>query len=514
MKTDESRLKNSIINMFTASIAYVATMIMTIFVRGFLVYYLGQRYVGLNGVMTSVLSSFSLADLGIDSVLVFLLFSPLEQKKISAVKRLMILFRKIYFSIGVIFFLVGLIAIPFFTQIFGSQAASIPNFLTIYLIFLTNAGVSYFFVYYRTLLNADQQSFVVARITLVVNVLIGVVQIFCLVFLKSFIIYGVVQLTGTVLTNLVIELTARRKYSFLSVKLPREETKTDKSTIKVLIKNTIGGISNKIGTVIVVSSDNILLAHFENLSVVGIYSNYMLIVQGISAFFSKIISSTTATLGNFGVAASPQKNLHLFSQVNFILNVIIALIIFPLTLCFSAFIRLWTGVGSVLPLFSVLLIIVNFILQIQRYPSLTFIDAFGLQWVQKWKSVFESLINIVVSLVLLISFKLGLVGVLLGTFASTVLVVSWYEPYIVLRHVCGQQYRKFIKQFCTFWILFVVQLFVSFILLNSFLSEISFVFSLLISLVFELLICIFIFFIFRKNENFQIVKRLLAKGEK
>ena len=269
MKTDESRLKNSIINMFTASTAYVATMVMTIFVRGFLVYYLGQKYVGLNGVMTSVLSSFSLADLGIDSVLVFLLFSPLEQKKTATVKKLMILFRKIYFSIGVIFFLVGLSAIPFFSQIFGSQATNIPNFLTIYLIFLANAGISYFFVYYRTLLNADQQSFVVARITMIVNVSIGVVQILCLVFLKSFIIYGLVQLTGTLLTNLIIELTARQKYSFLRVKLSKEETKTDKSTIRIWIKNTIGGISNKIGTVIVVRSDNILLAHFENQSVVG-----------------------------------------------------------------------------------------------------------------------------------------------------------------------------------------------------------------------------------------------------
>ncbi|MGV0167932.1 lipopolysaccharide biosynthesis protein [Furfurilactobacillus sp. WILCCON 0119] len=504
MKTTNEHVKNSLVNILTASYSYVFTLFLTVIVRGIMVYTLGQKYVGLNGVMASVLSSFSLADLGIDSVLLFLLFEPLEKKAYEQVYQLTKLFQKIYFCIGIVFFTIGLIALPFTKQIFGLQTVQIKSFVWIYLLFLINAGVSYFFVYYRTLLNADQQSYVIARITLIVNIITGVAQVAGLLVTKNFVTYAVIQLIGTLILNLVIEATAKRKYLFLTASSKKPWHRPDHNVISTLIKNTVGGVSNKIGSVIVFSSDNILLAHFETLALVGMYSNYMLIVQGAAAFFSKIIASTTATIGNFGVAADPSKNLKLFIRVNVILNVIISLMIVPLILCFSAFVRLWLGAHSVLPFMSVNIIVINFVLQIQRYPSLTFIDAFGLQWIQKWKSVIESLINIGVSLFLLMSFHAGLNGVLLGTLISTLTVVSWYEPYIVLRNVCDKQYRKFIGMALPFILLFTCELFLADGMLRFFPVIILWK-ALLFAIVFDCLLVLIYFVVFNRNGKLQSV---------
>ena len=70
-----------------------------------------------------------------------------------------------------------------------------------------------------------------------------------------------------------------------------------------------------------------------------------------------------------------------------------------------------------------------------RKPSIMFIDAFGLQWIQKWKPVVESVVNLLASLFLVLVLHLGLLGVLLGTIFSTVTTVLWYEPYVVIRNV-------------------------------------------------------------------------------
>ena len=104
-------------------------------------------------------------------------------------------------------------------------------------------------------------------------------------------------------------------------------------------------------------------------------------------------------------------------------------------------IHFWLGHDYVLSQYIVLLIVINFILQISRQPALTFIDGYGLQWVQKWKSIIESALNIVFSLVALICFRSGLAGILLGTIGSTLLFVIWYEPFIVLTHALKMENR-------------------------------------------------------------------------
>lgn len=74
---NNSRRQNAIINVITASGVYVLTMLLSLIVRGALARSLGQDYVGLNGVLTSVITSFAIADLGIDSVFIYLMYKPM-----------------------------------------------------------------------------------------------------------------------------------------------------------------------------------------------------------------------------------------------------------------------------------------------------------------------------------------------------------------------------------------------------------------------------------------------------
>lgn len=463
MNKETSRVKNSIKNMGTTTIVYVITMLMSFIVRAVLSRKLGQDYVGLNGVLTSVVSSLSIADLGIDSVFVFLLYEPIAKNRKKTIRALMRLFRKIYLFIGIVFIVIGMLLIPFLKYIIGVQAIQIPQVIGIYVIFILNTGVSYFFAYYRVILNADQKFYIIARITLIVTIFTSFLQIIFLSTLKSFLMYALLLLLCTVVTNVLVGYISIKKYPITrrlgSADLVEE--KVDIDTIRVLVKNTIGGISNKLGSIVVFSSDNILLANFTKLKYVGMYSNYLLITNGISSLLIKVIASITASVGSLGTEKSQEKNFDIFCKITFAVNLMVVTILLPTMVGLSTFIKVWVGASYVLPTTSVLLIVINLGLQIVRLPALTFIDAFGLQWIQRWKAVVEALVNIICSLLLLIFLRIGMNGVLIGTLISNLLVVNWYEPYLVLKHTGNAHYREYMAQNIPFIIIYIIQIIIA-----------------------------------------------------
>jgi len=68
-----------------------------------------------------------------------------------------------------------------------------------------------------------------------------------------------------------------------------------------------------------------------------------------------------------------------------------------------------------------------------RNTLLSFIDTNGLFNEMKIKNICEAIINLIVSLILVHYFKLGIFGVLLGTFISNLVTNFWYEPFILFR---------------------------------------------------------------------------------
>ena len=79
------------------------------------------------------------------------------------------------------------------------------------------------------------------------------------------------------------------------------------------------------------------------------------------------------------------------------------------------------------------LIVLGFYVTQLRQSNINFTNAYGLYWEQRLKSLLEALVNLVVSLCLIIFFKLGIDAVILGNLASNLFVNAWWEPLIVLK---------------------------------------------------------------------------------
>lgn len=426
-----NRTQYALKNASTMLVTYILTIGVSFVARSVFINQLGEQYLGLNGVFSSILSFLSISDLGMESVFAFLLYKPLARNNYDLIRNYIGLFRKIYMFVGLFVFMSGILVLPFLPLIIGSQGTGLTNVTLIYVIMLINSAASYFFTYNRTILNANQKNYVITSVTFIMGISVNILQIIFLYAIDSMVVYVSLLLISTIVTNIILSRRVLKEYPFLK-QLP---SKTDLSVgeKKTLFQNTIGGMSNKLGSIVVFASDNILLSIFVNLSMVGVYSNYTMIMNSITGLIQKVLGTITASVGNLSVE-SPTGGLRIFKKINFYITIIIFFGAPQLFSVLRPLIRIWVGEKFVLSQYIVLLIVINFVLQISRLPALTYIDAYGLQWIQKWKSVIEAFLNLLFSLVALKVFNLGLIGILLGTICSTVLFVSWYEPFIVMKH--------------------------------------------------------------------------------
>lgn len=189
---------------------------------------------------------------------------------------------------------------------------------------------------------------------------------------------------------------------------------------------------HKIGSVIVTGTDNLIISSFVNIASVGLYSNYMLILNSVGRFTSMISSTMTASVGNLVATCDMDKIYRTFRKVAFMNLWIHGFCACCFMTLLNPFIQLWLGERFVFPIYVVALIVFNKFLFGFREAPIVFRDAMGLFWYDRYKPLLEVIVNLIVSIVLVQ--VIGISGVFLGTICSAIFVCCWIEPYVLFKH--------------------------------------------------------------------------------
>ena len=88
-----------------------------------------------------------------------------------------------------------------------------------------------------------------------------------------------------------------------------------------------------------------------------------------------------------------------------------------------------------------MVIIINFYLYQIRRTVLTYRDAYGLFWYDRYKALIEAFINLLVSVIL--GWRIGLIGIFIGTIISTLLTSIWIEPYVLFKYGFNHSGKKY-----------------------------------------------------------------------
>lgn len=165
-------------------------------------------------------------------------------------------------------------------------------------------------------------------------------------------------------------------------------------------KNIRAMIAHKLGSVVVFGTDNVLIAYFVGAVSVGLYSNYLLITQSLKSAYSMIFRAMTASIGNLCAAEDTAHAQAVFWRVDLLTRWIYGFSTVCLVVLFNPFISLWLGADYLFSMPIVLLIVLSFYVTGMRQSVLTFREAMGLYWYDRHKPLFESAINLAVSILL------------------------------------------------------------------------------------------------------------------
>lgn len=425
---EKSRTVNTIRNFSFSMASYILNMLLSFVTRTIFIHYLAKEYLGVNGLFSNILSLLSLAELGAGGAFVSLLYKPIAQKKTDDICLVMASFRKAYRIIAVTIGVIGFSLTPFLDSIVGEN--NIEELPLIYVLYICNSIVGYLCASEKALIKADQKAYIVTKCSQVAVIIQYTLQALFLVLTHNYVIYLLIQIACAIGGNLYIAYRARRMYPYLREKpgkLPAE-MKED------IIKKIKGGFCTHFGYIIASGTDSIVISHYLGLTVLGIYSNYLMVLGIIEKFVLMVFEAARASASNFVVSKDQDENYQFFKKMNFFIMVLLGFICTNLTVLFNPFIKFWIGDEFVMEFSLVFLAVTVFFIGWHgiKLPISLFREATGLYYRDRYFALMEGIANVCISIALVR--KWGLYGVLLGTVISS-FITTFSGVYLIFRYI-------------------------------------------------------------------------------
>lgn len=299
-------LKNSSIGI----IAQIVTMLFSFVTRRVFVQYLGMEVLGVNGVISNILTMLQLTEMGIGSAIIYALYQPVVEGDERTIGALMQLYKKFYNIIAIIVAILG-IGISFFLNFFITSELDINYIRIIFFIQLAGTIVTYTMAYRRSLMYADQKQYVCTLIDMCLNIICSVVRILVLINTQNYLLYLIITLFQNLISNIVISIKCYKDYPYLKQYKNEEYEKTQelKNNIKDLFIGKIGGF-------IYSSTDNILISKFLGVLSVGLLSNYSLLTSTCKTIIGSMTNALQPIMGNYVRVQTDKKEIQKIFYVN------------------------------------------------------------------------------------------------------------------------------------------------------------------------------------------------------
>lgn len=444
------RIKNSIKNIYISILTQIIIIILGFVSRKIFIDNLGTEYLGINGLLGNVLSMLSLVEGGIGVSIVYNLYKPLAENDKPKIIALIQLYKKLYGVLSIVIFLLSLTLYPFL-GILMKDVSEIKFINIIYFIFVSKNIISYLNAHKWSLINADQKGYVLAKYNLIFNVLTTIVKIIVLIITKSYILFLLIESIIFVIQNLWNGRVVNKRYSYIKTK---KKYYVEKDIKDNLIINVKALFLHNIGSYCVFGTDNILISSFINLKTVGLYSNYIMIIEQLSSLLTPILGGIGASVGNLIATESKEKNYEVFKVVmlvNFWIYSFCAIFLFNLV---EPFINWWLGKGLLLDKLTLIVILINFYINGMRKSILIFKSKSGIFKEDKYIPLIEAGINLGASIILVKYF--GLAGIFMGTTISTITMPLWTQSKLVYNKVFNKSVIEYFKIYLIYIVLVIV----------------------------------------------------------
>jgi O-antigen/teichoic acid export membrane protein len=447
-----SRTAKSITNSKFAFYFYFPNLLLGFISRKVFIDYVGIEILGLNQTAQNLLGFLNLAELGIGSAIAFTLYKPLAVNDQQSINEIVTVQGWLYRRIAIIIGVAAIILMCFFPMIFGNSGLSLWYAYASFGVFLYSSLLTYFINYKQILFSASQQEHLITKHYHFVNLLKSVIQILAMIYLPSpYVTWLILQVLFSTLASLNLNRAINNEFPNLKIDLKQGKFLVKKydiiiTKVKQLFFHAIGGF-------LLTQSSSIIIYAFVNLTMVGIYGNYMLITHSVRMLFNALFAGVPAGVGNLIAEGDKKKMLAVFEELFTARFLIITTFLYCFLVLSNSFMVIWIGEQYLLDTPTLWVIVLTMYIILSRTTVDNYIFATGL-FHDIWAPIVEAVLNIGLSV--LLGYFFGIIGVLSGVLISLFLVIFLWKPYFLFKQGLHESFWFYFRIYAKHIVVFVL----------------------------------------------------------
>lgn len=438
------RIKNTLKNSIYGIISYAFLAGLGLLIRRVFLQTLPVEVLGYEGLFGNVFALISLADLGLETVILYRLFPAFAHDDRQEINNIMAVYKYLYQIVGTVVFIIGLILLPFLRFLISEGNYNWGFVYTIYLIQLIITVASYFLAYKRIMFKVSQREYECTKVDTLGSLVFGLLRLSVLWLLKSYYLYLLCNLFSNLLCNYIISRKVDKEFTFFDEN--RKVTLQDIRNLNIG-KDIKNNLTQKICGVIYGGTDSIVITAMLGVANVGLLANYQMINGYVQKIMDRLLNPLQMSIGNYVHSENQENGLRMFRMFDFISFFLAGII----TSCFfcglNPTISFLFGEQYLLSRGFVAAFCANQYINWNHHLLCFYRETFGRYELDKIPIMIAAILNIVISVAL--SPFLGMAGIMLGTaighlgfwFGRVRVVYTVYIHEPVIKYVLRQLLR-------------------------------------------------------------------------
>lgn len=431
-----SRVKKTIKNAWVAIAMNILLLLLAFISRKVFIDSLGENITGLNSTLSDLLGFLNLAEMGVLAAIAYSLYKPLFSEDRTEINNIMSILCYVYRLIGIFILIAGVALSLFLPLIFSGKGVDMPIIYIGYYSLLIVNLLSYFINYKQNILVADQRNWVIVSTLGFTNIAKIILQVLALKYSTSdittkYITFLAIELIFGFTYSIIINLRVKKLYPWLSSSFSHgKQLRKEYKSIFFRIKQVF---SHKFGNFVLTQTDSLVISLISStFTAVTIYTNYILIFSRLTRLFFSAFDNIGAGIGNLIAEGNKKSVYSTYKQLNAIFYLIAGVVVVCGYYLTNPFIRIWLGDGEKFIIDNILFILIlsNIYISVIRRVNELFLNAHGL-FNDVWAPWSEAVVNLTISLIL--GYKMGVIGVVLGTLISTFIIGVIWKPLFLFR---------------------------------------------------------------------------------
>lgn len=392
-------------NIIFGMLAQVITIGLGILIPRLVLVNLGSESNGLLSSIGSVLTYMSLLEAGVGTATLQALYTPVAKKDKTSINKIMAATHHFYKRTGTVYLILVVLFAVGYSAIVDTSISRMSVFLVVLLSGISGVLNYYFQGKFKILLSAEGKGYITTNINTITTVGTSLLKAFVLIMGGNVVMVQSVYFAFNLVQMFFFATYMKKNYKWLDLNVtPDFQAISQRNS--VLIHQISGLIFN--------NTDVIILTLFTSLKTVSVYSMYAMIfgmVKSVSVTFSD------GFVYALGQSYSDRKKFLKMFDAYEVFNLTLTSAMFCIaTVLITPFLKLYTqGIEDISYIDSYLPIMfcVFYLLHNGRASSANVINFAQHFKETRWRTIFESAINLVTSIVL--TAFMGIYGVVLGT---------------------------------------------------------------------------------------------------